>query len=72
MKGGPLFSKLFRLDLTNPFSLRPKFPEILVEWIAPSVSSGYPNTEKRVEIYNAHGSIFDDIRGVGIADERLS
>ena len=34
-KGGPLFSKLFRLDLTDPFSFRPKFPEILVEWIAP-------------------------------------
>ena len=33
-KGGPLFSKLFRLDLTDPFSFRPKFPEILVEWIA--------------------------------------
>ena len=23
-KGGPLFSKLFRLDLTDPFSFRPK------------------------------------------------
>ena len=36
-KGGPRFSKLFRLDLTDPFSFRPKFPEILVEWIAPNV-----------------------------------
>ena len=36
-KGGPLFSKLFRLDLTDPFSFRLKFPEILVEWIAPYV-----------------------------------
>ena len=27
-------SKLFRLDLTDPFSFRPKVPEILVEWIA--------------------------------------
>ena len=36
-KGGPLFSKFFRLDLTDPFSFRPKFPEILVEWIAPIV-----------------------------------
>ena len=34
-KGGPIFSKLFRLDRTDPFSFRPKFPEILVEWIAP-------------------------------------
>ena len=33
-KGAPLFSKLFWLDLTDPFSFRPKFPEILVEWIA--------------------------------------
>ena len=36
-KGGPLFSKLFRLDRTDPFGFRPKFPEILVEWITPQV-----------------------------------
>ena len=29
------FSKLFRLDRTDPLSFGPKFPEILVEWIAP-------------------------------------
>ena len=34
-RGGPIFSKLFRLDRTVPFSFRPKFPEILVEWKAP-------------------------------------
>ena len=34
-KGGPVFSKLFRLDPTDPLSFGPKFPEILVEWIAP-------------------------------------
>ena len=34
-KGGSVFSKLPRLDRTNPFTLRPKFPEISVEWIAP-------------------------------------
>ena len=33
-KGGPVFSKLFRLDWTDPLSFGPKFPEILVEWIA--------------------------------------
>ena len=33
-KGGPVFSKLFRLDQTDPLSFGPKFPEILVEWIA--------------------------------------
>ena len=36
-KGGPVFSKLFRLDRTDPLSFGPKFPEILVEGIAPVV-----------------------------------
>ena len=36
-KGGPVFSKLFRLDRTDPLSFGPKFPEILVEWIAPKI-----------------------------------
>ena len=36
------FSKLFRLDRTDPLSFGPKFPEILVEWIAPNISVG-PN-----------------------------
>ena len=35
-KGGPVFSKLFWLDRTDPLSFGPKFPEILVEWIAPT------------------------------------
>ena len=34
-KGGPVFSKLFRLDRTDPSSFGRKFPEILVEWVAP-------------------------------------
>ena len=44
-KSGPpqkvdqLFSKLFRLDRTDPLSFGPKFQEILVEWIAPLVES---------------------------------
>ena len=29
------FSKLFRLDRTDPLRFGPKFPESLVEWIAP-------------------------------------
>ena len=37
-KGGPVFSKLFRLDRTDPLSFGPKFPETLVEWIAPLVT----------------------------------
>ena len=36
-KGGPIFSKLFQLGRTDQFSFRPKFPEILVDWIAPKV-----------------------------------
>ena len=36
-KGGPVFSKLFQLDRTDPLSFGPKFPEILIEWVAPSV-----------------------------------
>ena len=39
-KGGPVFSKLFLLDRTFPLSFGPKFPEILVEWIAPSETPG--------------------------------
>ena len=35
-KGGPVFSKLFQLDRTDPLSFGLKFPEILVEWIAPN------------------------------------
>ena len=38
-KGGPIFSKLFRLDRTDPLRFGPKFPVILVEWIAPYKSS---------------------------------
>ena len=37
-----------------------------------SVSLGYPNTEKRVENKTRSGVIFDEIRGVWIADETLS
>ena len=39
-KGGPVFPKLFRLDRTDPLSFGPKFPESLVEWIAP-LFTGY-------------------------------
>ena len=37
LKRWTCFSKLFRLDRTDPLSFGPKFPEILVEWIAPFV-----------------------------------
>ena len=39
-KGGPVFSKLFPLDRTDPLSFGPKFPEILVQWIAPMSAAG--------------------------------
>ena len=42
-KGGPVFSKLFRLDWTSPLSFEPKFLEILVEWIAPLMSGPLGN-----------------------------
>ena len=45
-KGGPVFSKLFRLDRTDPLSFGPKFPEILVEWIAPFVCCKRTREEK--------------------------
>ena len=35
-KGGPHFPELFQLGRTVPLSFEPKFPEILVEWIAPN------------------------------------
>ena len=43
-KGGPIFSKLFRLDRTDPLSFGLKFPVILVEWIALTVKPGKPWT----------------------------
>ena len=40
-KGGPVFSKLLRLERTDRLSFRPKFPEILVGWIALKVFSRF-------------------------------
>ena len=34
-KGGPVFSKLFQLDRTDPLSFGPKFREILVDGSCP-------------------------------------
>ena len=39
------FSKLFRLDRTDPLRFGPKFPEILVEWIAP-LRGSFARTKK--------------------------
>ena len=46
-KGGPVFSKLFRLDRTDLLSFGPKFPEILVEWIAPLVDQRYSGKKSK-------------------------
>ena len=35
-KGGPFFSKLLRLDRTDPLSFGPKFPEILLNGSRPT------------------------------------
>ena len=50
-KGGPVFSKLFRLDRTDPLSFGPKFPESLVEWIA-------PNNSPALSTFTAHQTAF--------------
>lgn len=36
-KGDLIFRNYFQLDQTDPFTLDPKFLEILVEWIAPII-----------------------------------
>ena len=41
-KGGPVVSKLFRLDRTDPLVFGPKFPKMLVEWIAPKLPKMKP------------------------------
>ena len=55
-KGGPVFSKLFRLDRTDPLSFGPKFSEILVEWIAPLVFFWHQSeARKAATIWNWSG-----------------
>ena len=56
-RGGPAFSKLFRLDRTDPLSFGPKFPEILVEWIAPMVFNGLDVMNNFVEREKKTGPI---------------
>ena len=67
-KGGPVFSKLFRLDRTDPLSFGPKFPEILVEWIAPSVRKFQPG--KRAHLFRF--STFSGNFPVGRTDKTCS
>ena len=53
-KGGPVFSKLFRLDRTE-LSFGPEFSEILVEWIAPTFSYGRPKYNSKYALKNQVG-----------------
>ena len=46
--------------------------EVIISSMRDSVSSGYPNTDKRVENSTRSGVFFDEIRGVWRADETLS
>ena len=50
--------KLFRLDRTDPLSFRPKFPESLVEWIAPPVHYGWPFVSK---LWHDIHAVFSDV-----------
>ena len=62
-KVGPVFSKLFRLDRTDPLSFGPKFPEILVEWIAPDVLwlvMALPWESNSEEILSKNKSVYEN------------
>ena len=56
-KGGPFFSKLFRLDRTDPLSFGPKFPESLVEWIASTYVQFYSVYAARSSPSSSHTNI---------------
>ena len=66
-KGGPVFSKLFWLDRTDPLSFGPKFPENLVEWMAPYII--YPDSIHGGRI--SSGGIPLDFRAGGLRSLRL-
>ena len=61
-KGGPVFSKLFRLDRTDPLSFGPKFPESLVEWIAPFI---YHRSETRLSLGKLRDGPLEKLWGSG-------
>ena len=63
-KDGPVFSKLSRLDRTDPLSFGPKFPEILVEWIAPHGLFVFP--PKKTLIRRRHCSISQSFLQYGV------
>ena len=57
-KGGPVFPKLFRLDRTDPLSFGPKFPESLVEWIAPWVTLFSARSRIFLPIAQSYAALF--------------
>ena len=71
-KGGPVFSKLFRLDRTDPLSFGPKFPEILVEWIAPIVIYRPPySDEHKVPMSTFFAEFADYVETILLSNEEL-
>ena len=56
------FSKLFRLDRTDPLSFGPKFPESLVEWIAPFI---YHRSETRLSLGKLRDGPLEKLWGSG-------
>ena len=71
-KGGPVFSKLFRLDRTDPLSFGPKFPEILVEWIAPIVIYRPPySDEHKVRMSTFFAEFADYVKTILLSNEEL-
>ena len=71
-KGGPVFSKLFRLDRTDPLSFGPKFPEILVEWIAPIVIYRPPySDEHKVPMSTFFAEFADYVKTILLSNEEL-
>ena len=56
------FSKLFRLDRTDPLSFGPNFPESLVEWIAPFI---YHRSETRLSLGKLRDGPLEKLWGSG-------
>ena len=54
------FWKLFRLDGTDPLRFGRKFPEILVEWIAPPVSPEPPGPRTQASPAKGTGGSGDE------------
>ena len=65
------FSKLFRLDRTDPLSFGPKFPEILVERNAPLVEFHLVQTLRVTSLLRRGKFFWIDICAVQIYNQQL-